>query len=154
MNRFLPTPRPGAQTEIEVYLTFGLSIYTPEEEAEAARADADREQGFRTFKLQGIDDQGDKIAPAAERVRRLREVVGDDRGIILDGHNNYNVYQGIELAKAIEPYGMTFFDEPLFAKDAASACRPASGGPPCSYRRPQQGWRLPRKPGPPSCPAA
>jgi L-rhamnonate dehydratase len=108
----------GAQTEIEVYLTFGLSIYTPEEEAEAARRY--REQGFRTFKLQGIDDRGREIAPAAERVRRLREVVGDDRGIILDGHNNYNVYQGIELAKAIEPYGMTFFDEPLFARDAVS----------------------------------
>ena len=48
----------GAQTEIEVYLTFGLSIYTPEEEAEAARRY--REQGFRTFKLQGIDDRGER----------------------------------------------------------------------------------------------
>jgi L-rhamnonate dehydratase len=108
----------GAKSEIEVYLTFGLMVYTPEEETEAARRYM--EQGFQTFKLQGIDDDGREIKPAAERVRRLRETVGEDRAIILDGHNNYNIYQAIELAKAVEPYGMAFFDEPLFARDGVA----------------------------------
>ncbi len=64
----------GAQNEIEVYLTFGLMVYTPEEEVEATKLYM--EKGFRTFKLQGIDDDGREIKPAAERVRRLREAVG------------------------------------------------------------------------------
>ena len=101
-----------------MYLTFGLMVYTPEEEVEATKRYM--EKGFRTFKLQGIDDDGREIKPAAERVRRLRETVGEDREIILDGHNNYNIYQAIELAKAVEPYRMAYFDEPLFARDAAA----------------------------------
>lgn len=105
----------GAQPEIEVYLTFGLNVYTPEEETEATKHFL--AQGFRTFKLQGVDDRGRDIHAAAERVRRLRENVGEENGIILDGHNNYAVYEAIALAKATEPYRMTFFDEPLFARD-------------------------------------
>jgi L-rhamnonate dehydratase len=108
----------GAQPEIEVYLTFGLSVYTPEEETEATKRYL--AQGFKTFKLQGIDDRGRDIAKAAARVRRLRENVGEENGIILDGHNNYAVYEAIALAKAVEPYRMTFFDEPTFSRDPAA----------------------------------
>jgi L-rhamnonate dehydratase len=108
----------GAQPEIEVYLTFGLNVYTPEEETEAARRFM--AQGFKTFKLQGVDDRGRDIAAAIGRVRRLRETVGEENRIILDGHNNYAVYEAVELAKALEPYNMAFFDEPTFARDAVA----------------------------------
>jgi L-alanine-DL-glutamate epimerase-like enolase superfamily enzyme len=106
----------GAQDEIEAYATFGLNAYTPEEETEAAKLVAER--GFRTFKLQGTDaDRGQDIEHAAGRVRRLRETVGPDAGIILDGHNRYTPYQAAALAKLVEPYDLAFLDEPLHARD-------------------------------------
>jgi L-alanine-DL-glutamate epimerase-like enolase superfamily enzyme len=111
----------GAQDEIEVYVTFGFNIYTPDEEIEAAkRAQA---KGFRAFKLQGVDDRGGNVAAAAARVRRLRETVGDDAQIILDAHNNYSVYEAIELARLVRPYTVAYIDEPVHARDPAAMRR-------------------------------
>jgi L-alanine-DL-glutamate epimerase-like enolase superfamily enzyme len=105
----------GAQDEIDVYATFGLNIYTPDEETEAAiRVKA---KGFTAFKLQGVDDRGGKIDLAAARVRRLREAVGDDAHIIIDAHLNYVLHEAIELAKAVAPYNVAYIDEPLIARD-------------------------------------
>jgi L-rhamnonate dehydratase len=106
----------GAQREIDFYATYGLHIYTAEEEVEAARRL--REQGFTAFKIQGSDaDRGRDIKHDAGRVKRLRETVGDDARIILDGRNIFSLYQAIELAKLIEPYNLAYFDEPLHARD-------------------------------------
>jgi L-alanine-DL-glutamate epimerase-like enolase superfamily enzyme len=106
----------GAQPEVEIYVTFGLNIYTPEEEAEAATRLVSA--GYRSFKLQGANaDRGRDIQHDARRVQRLREQLGDDARIMIDGGNNYDLRQAIELARLIEPYRVAFFDEPLFAKD-------------------------------------
>jgi L-rhamnonate dehydratase len=111
----------GAQDEIEIYVTFGFNIYTPEEEAEAAkRAQA---QGFRAFKLQGVDDRGGNVSLAAARVRRLRAAVGEDAQIILDAHNNYSVYEAIELARLVRSYEVAYIDEPVHARDPAALRR-------------------------------
>jgi L-rhamnonate dehydratase len=111
----------GAKDEVEAYMTCGLSVYTPEEEAEAARLFL--RAGFRTFKLQGADDHGRDVASAIARVKRLREAVGGDAQIIFDGHNNFRLYEAIELAKGIEPYNVAFLDEPLFARDPVAMRR-------------------------------
>lgn len=111
----------GAQNEIDIYATFGLNIYTPEEETEAAKRV--QAKGFTAFKLQGIDDRGGNIHLAAARVRRLREAVGDEARIILDAHNNYSVYEAIELARAVAPYGVAYIDEPVRARDFAALRR-------------------------------
>jgi L-alanine-DL-glutamate epimerase-like enolase superfamily enzyme len=106
----------GSQPEVEVYATFGLNIYTQEEETEAAKRLV--KQGFKNFKLQGAHaDRGRAIDVDAKRVKHLRENVGDENRIILDGRNNYSLFAAMELAKKIEPYNMSFFDEPLYAKD-------------------------------------
>ena len=107
----------GSQPEIEIYATFGLNIYTQEEETEAAKRLL--KEGFTAFKLQGAHaDRGRNTKVDARRVKALRETVGDDCRIILDGRNNYPLYYAIELAKMIAPYNMAYFDEPMFAKDA------------------------------------
>jgi L-alanine-DL-glutamate epimerase-like enolase superfamily enzyme len=109
----------GVQPEIEFYATYGLHIYTPEEEIEAARRL--QAQGFTAFKIQGSDaDRGRDTKHDAGRVKRLRETVGDDARIILDGRNLYTLYQAIQVAKALEPYNLAYFDEPLYARDPLS----------------------------------
>jgi L-rhamnonate dehydratase len=117
----------GAQDEIEVYCTFGFNIYSPEEEEAAARRV--QAQGFRAFKLQGVDDRGGNVRVAAERVRRLRETVGEDATIILDAHNNYTCYEAIELARLVRPYGVAYIDEPLHARDHVALRRLRDGAP-------------------------
>jgi len=112
----------GAQDEIELYTTFGLNIYTQDEEEEAARQLLAR--GFSAFKLQGAHaDRGRAVGVDIARVKRLREVLGDGPRIIIDGRNNYSLYQAIEVAKGIEPYGVAYFDEPLYARDALAMRR-------------------------------
>lgn len=106
----------GAQPEIQMYATFGLNFYSPEEETEAALRL--KRLGHRAFKLMGADaDRGQDPSVDAARVRRLREAVGEDAKIILDGRNIYSLYTAIELGRRIEPYGVAFFDEPIWAKD-------------------------------------
>lgn len=106
----------GAQPEIEVYATFGLNIYAPDEQAEAASGL--QKKGYRTFKLQGSDaDRGRDVTLDSGRVRQLRETLGDEARIILDGRTGYSLHQAIELARLIEPYNVTFFDEPLYVRD-------------------------------------
>src|SRR5262245_8528498 len=74
----------GTQPEVEIYATFGLNIYTPEEETEAARRLV--KEGYKAFKLQGSEaDRGRNLKVDSGRIKRLRETVGDDARIILDG---------------------------------------------------------------------
>jgi len=112
----------GAQDEIDVYATFGLNLFTPEEEAEAARQR--KAEGFTAFKLQGAHaDRGRDVSVDVDRVRVLREIVGPDARIILDGRNNYSLYQATELAKRIAEFNVAYFDEPLYAKDPPALLR-------------------------------
>jgi L-rhamnonate dehydratase len=121
----------GSQREIELYATFGLNIYTPEEEIEAARLIA--KQGFTAFKLQGVDDRGGNIAAAVGRVARLRATVGEEARIILDAHGNYNVYEATMLARALIPYNVAYVDEPLLSRDALALKRLHESCPQVAY---------------------
>ncbi len=102
--------------EIDVYMTFGLDIYTPEEEAEAARRLL--AQGHNAFKLVGAaENRGQSVDRDAARVKALREVVGDNAKVMIDGRAGYDLYHAMLLARKIEPYNVTYFDEPVLAKD-------------------------------------
>jgi L-alanine-DL-glutamate epimerase-like enolase superfamily enzyme len=100
-------------------MTFGLNIYTPEEEAEAARRLL--AQGHTVFKLQGLaPDRGRNVNHDVARVKALRETVGGSAKIILDGRNGYDLYHAKEVTRRIEPYDVAYFDEPMLAKDPQS----------------------------------
>jgi L-rhamnonate dehydratase len=121
----------GSQREIELYATFGLNIYTPEEEVEAARRVA--AQGFTAFKLQGVDDRGGNLGAAIARVERLRETVGDEARIILDAHGNYNVYEAGMLARALIPANVAYIDEPIRSRDPLALRRLRESCPQVAY---------------------
>jgi L-alanine-DL-glutamate epimerase-like enolase superfamily enzyme len=106
----------GAQPEIDIYTTCGLKAFTPEEEAEEVRRL--QAKGFKAFKLEGSwASRGRDSKHDVARVRRLREVAGDDALIIIDGRNVFDLYQAIDIARMIEPYNVAFLDEPVQAKD-------------------------------------
>ena len=110
----------GSHTrEIDVYMTFGLDSYTPEEEAEAARRLL--AQGHNAFKLVGAaENRGQYVQRDVARVKALRALVGDEARIMIDGRNAFDLYHAKLLARQIEPYNVAYFDEPIIAKDAAA----------------------------------
>ncbi|MBT3886530.1 MAG: mandelate racemase/muconate lactonizing enzyme family protein, partial [Rhodospirillaceae bacterium] len=53
-----------------------------------------------------------------ERVRTVREAVGGEIDLYVDGNCNLDPFHAIKLARSIEEYGITFFEEPITQNDA------------------------------------
>lgn len=76
-------------------------------------------EGFTAFKSMAIPEtmplEGLKpIYYAEECVRAMREAVGDDIDIMVDCHARPSPQMGLLFAKALEPYGLYFFEEPCW----------------------------------------
>ncbi len=77
------------------------------------------EDGFTAFKsmavpvtmpLEGLQP----IRYAAACVQAMREAVGDGIDIMVDCHARPSPRMGLQFAKALEPYGLYFFEEPCW----------------------------------------
>ncbi len=105
-------------------------------------------QGFSAVKFTPQPDDYQGKSPeyihqaAVERVRRVREAVGDDIDICLDYHGrSFSVTEAIRLAQAIEPYHPMFLEEPALTEnpDALVEAKmktsiPIAGGERCTSR--------------------
>jgi galactonate dehydratase len=77
------------------------------------------ENGFTAFKSMAVPEtapiEGLKPIRAAEEcVRAMREAVGDGIDIMVDCHARPSPRMGMRFAKALEPYGLYFFEEPCW----------------------------------------
>ena len=94
---------------------------TPVENA-ARFADLARQavaDGFTAFKSMAVPStlpiEGLKPIRAAEKaVAAMREAVGDDIDIMVDCHARPSPAMGMQFAKALEQYGLYFFEEPCW----------------------------------------
>lgn len=89
---------------------------TPEQCAEQALRLKDG--GWRALKFTPFEGCGPHFDVAhgkrvEAKMRAVREAVGDDFGIAVDGHGRLNPVNALEMAKRIEPYGPMFFEEPV-----------------------------------------
>ena len=80
------------------------------------------EEGFKAVKFTPFEATGLGYSVAhgrrAEaRVRAVREAVGDDVDLAIDGHGVLNPVNAMEMAKRIEPYGILFFEEPVLPEN-------------------------------------
>lgn len=91
--------------------------------ADAARfADLARaavEDGFTAFKTMAVPEtmpiEGNRPVHFAEAcVAAMREAVGPDIDIMVDCHARPSPRMGMKFAKALEPYGLFFFEEPCW----------------------------------------
>lgn len=101
----------------------GAGHLTPESYAQQARAMA--EHGFRILKFDidvpspyDTDDwnrdlSGREIEYATSLVAAARDAVGPEVGLAIDCHWNYSVQAAIELARAVEPYNLLWFEDPV-----------------------------------------
>ena len=77
------------------------------------------ERGFTAFKAMAVPEtapiEGLTPVKAAEAcVAAMRDAVGDDIDIMVDCHARLSPAMGLLFAKALEPYGLYFFEEPCW----------------------------------------
>ncbi|MGV3601337.1 MAG: galactonate dehydratase [Dyadobacter fermentans] len=82
-------------------------------------AQAAVEDGFTAFKSMAVPEtmplEGLKPVHYAEAcVAAMREAVGDHIDIMVDCHARPSPRMGMQFAKALEPYGLYFFEEPCW----------------------------------------
>jgi L-alanine-DL-glutamate epimerase-like enolase superfamily enzyme len=116
----------GARERVPTYATFGFSFYDREQLAAAAKQWVER--GDRRLKmvvgheaLQKRDTPRpvrDVILEDERRVRAVREAVGDGPEIFVDANCSLDPYHAEVLARRIEPFGISFFEEPITQNDA------------------------------------
>ena len=89
------------------------------------------EEGFSAFKCMAVPEtmpiEGLRPIRYAEKcVAALRDAVGENVDIMVDCHARPSPRMGIKFAKALEPYGLFFFEEPCWpenVKDLAAVQR-------------------------------
>jgi len=59
----------------------------------------------------------------AERVRVVRQAIGDEIGLMVDANNAYSPLEAIDMARRIERYHPYWFEEPVHAEDYEGLAR-------------------------------
>ena len=103
----------GAQRRVPLYTTEGgwlqLPVATLVEQTLAAKA-----AGFRGAKIKvGKPHLSEDVA----RLAAVREAVGDAFELMVDANQCFNVSEAIRRARAFEPFGLAWLEEPLPAED-------------------------------------
>jgi len=94
-------------------------------------------QGFKAIKMKvGLGVQADY-----ENVKRMREVIGEDIELMVDSNHAYTFREALALAKKIEPFNISWFEEPIspefykqYSELRNKTTIPISGGE-CEYLR-------------------
>lgn len=115
----------GAREACPVYTTFGFGYYDLDELPVAATAW--RERGFSRLKmtvgnsaLQRRDEPrllSDVIREDERRVAAVRAAAGDDAELFIDANCSLDYFHAVELAGALSPYHISFFEEPITQND-------------------------------------
>ncbi len=72
------------------------------------------EKGFKAVKMRvGGRDHPRMVDGAVRRVREAREAVGPEVEIMLDAHGSTNVGDAIKIARALEQFDITWYEEPV-----------------------------------------
>lgn len=106
----------GAKQTVPAYITFGLLQFDRDQLVEFARrflAD-----GQDKFKMVVAIDNGENLAEDTARVAAVREAIGSDHDLMIDGNYLFSMNRALQLAKRVEPYNITWFEEPLYGNDA------------------------------------
>jgi L-rhamnonate dehydratase len=105
----------GAQNPVPAYVTFGLKQYTKEQLVEVAKSFV--EQGAHRLKMVvAVEPETPRVD--AERVQAVREAVGDKVELMIDANYLFSFNRALELCKLVEPYHITWFEEPVYQNDA------------------------------------
>lgn len=116
----------GAHATVPTYITFGRTWYSTDELVEIAKSLV--KDGHKALKMvvgssgagaddviQAPTDQDIKRDPG--RVQAVREAIGDDIELMVDSNKSLTPAQAHWMMRALEPYNLTWFEDPLVNGD-------------------------------------
>ncbi|PWG62729.1 mandelate racemase/muconate lactonizing enzyme family protein [Sediminicurvatus halobius] len=104
----------GHRDHADVYVTFGFGAYDRDQLVAVAR-DLIARGHSRLKMLVGVAPGG--IREDAERVRHLREALGEDVLIAIDANESLGLEDALQLARMLEDCGIAWFEDPLHRND-------------------------------------
>jgi L-alanine-DL-glutamate epimerase-like enolase superfamily enzyme len=84
------------------------------------QADRFQSQGFRAIKMKAGRP---RLSEDVERVKRMREHLGDDFPLMVDANMRWTADQAIRAARSLEPYNLVWIEEPTIPDDIAGHVR-------------------------------
>jgi L-alanine-DL-glutamate epimerase-like enolase superfamily enzyme len=106
----------GAQKTVPAYITFGLLDFDRDQLVEMARRFV--ADGQNKLKMVVAINNAENPSEDAARVKAVREAIGDKVQLMVDANYLFSLNRALELAKRIDPYVITWFEEPLYGNDA------------------------------------
>tara|TARA_R110002110_G_scaffold415612_1_gene651467 strand:+ start:19956 stop:21035 length:1080 start_codon:yes stop_codon:yes gene_type:complete len=112
----------GAHSErVPVYGSGGFLSYSVDEIV--AEAEMFRGLGCRHYKFKlGLENVMENV----DRVRRVREALGDDMEILVDANQRWDVATNIRVGRALEEYNLYWYEEPVLADNIAQCAEVAA----------------------------
>jgi L-alanine-DL-glutamate epimerase-like enolase superfamily enzyme len=89
-------------------------------EALLEQADRFQEQGYRAIKMKAGRPS---LREDVERVRRMREHLGDDFPLMVDANMKWSADQAVRAARALEEFNLLWIEEPTIPDDVAGHVR-------------------------------
>ena len=112
----------GAQDRVPAYHSGGLWLSRSVDEL-VQEAQGFVAQGFRAVKMRlGLPDPAEDIA----RVKAVRDAIGPNIKLMADANQGLTEAQAIRLGRRLEPFDLTWFEEPLPAWDLDGLARVAA----------------------------
>jgi L-alanine-DL-glutamate epimerase-like enolase superfamily enzyme len=74
-------------------------------------------EGHDKLKMVVAINNAEDPAEDATRVRLVRETIGDEVQLMIDANYMFPFNYALELAKRVEPYDITWFEEPTYGND-------------------------------------
>ena len=105
----------GTRESAPAYVTFGLKKYNRDQLAAVASDFVSQGEDKLKMKV-GVNDATDPNEDAA-RVGAVREAVGSDVELMVDGNYEFPVSTALELCNRIERYDITWFEEPVYGNN-------------------------------------
>ena len=112
----------GMRDAIPTYASGGLWVSMTTDEL-AAQAKDFLAQGFRAMKMRFGKPSASEDG---ERAAAIREAIGPDIDLMADANQGFSVNHAIRVGRAIEPYNLTWFEEPVQAYDLEGSARVAA----------------------------
>jgi L-rhamnonate dehydratase len=106
----------GAKKKVPAYITFGLLEFDRQQLVEMVRRFL--AEGQDKFKMVVAINNGEDPTEDAARVKAVREAIGEKPDLMIDGNYLFSINRALELAKRVEPYNITWFEEPVYGNDA------------------------------------
>jgi L-rhamnonate dehydratase len=106
----------GAKKKVPAYITFGLLEFDRGQLVEMARHYV--RDGQDKLKMVVAINNAEDPAEDAARVRAVRDAVGDKVELMIDANCLFSFQHALELVKRVEPYNISWFEEPVYGNDA------------------------------------